>query len=326
MATIENKNTYVKFVRGTRKAWDSLSKKQEDTLYFIYETKDSSTGVLYLGDKQIGGTGGTVNIPASLRDLQDLNLDSVIPNGNILVYDASSSKWINSSIDELVNVNELINFNDLIFEIDQNNIVSLAGFSTAEVGQIPTISSTGKLAWTAVGELSDISNLKQDISDLKENSITETKVAEMIAGANHLQYKIVESLESIQSGQIQNPSSYIYLVPTENLTGSNLYDEYMFIENKLEQVGKWDINLADYVTKSELTTVLTNFVAVETFTELETKVSSLENVIDQSLTKINNFIDGVGDLNSLITYEEDYTLVQQVNELSERLTWQEILE
>ena len=41
---------YVKFMRGTPRAYEILRQKDEDTLYFIAE-KDSLTGQLYLGEK-----------------------------------------------------------------------------------------------------------------------------------------------------------------------------------------------------------------------------------------------------------------------------------
>ena len=46
---------YVKFLRGTPVAFNNLTKKDIDTLYFIAE-KDSSVGKLYLGNICISGT------------------------------------------------------------------------------------------------------------------------------------------------------------------------------------------------------------------------------------------------------------------------------
>ena len=232
MALLKNTTSYVKFVRGTQTAWESLKAQNQvfnDTLYFIYENANSSTGKLYLGTKQIGGNNGEGTAPVSLGELSDVILSTDLANRNILVYNGTS--WVNTTIEEILDLNENV------FEIDEYDGLTLAGFSAAMPGQIPQISSTGKLSWTSVSKLEDISSMKEEISNLQANSVTELKVSEMIAAADHLQYKIVENLESIKPEQIQNPDSYIYLVPTGDLTGSNLYDEYMYIENKLEQVG-----------------------------------------------------------------------------------------
>ena len=45
---------YVKFYRGTQTAYNNLLLKNDDTLYFVYET-DANTGKLYLGSKLIAG-------------------------------------------------------------------------------------------------------------------------------------------------------------------------------------------------------------------------------------------------------------------------------
>lgn len=337
MASLKNTASYVKFVRGTKNAWEQLKSSGQvfnDTLYFIYENANSSLGTLYLGNKQIGGGDGQNATPVSIGELADVALSADLASGQILVFNGTS--WINTTFDDI------IEFNENVLELDQYGALTLFGFNNATVGQIPTVSSSGKLDWTSVGNLSEIQDIKTDISNLKANSITEVKVSEMIAAADHLQYKVVENLESIKPSEIENPDSYIYLVPTGQLSGSNLYDEYMYIENKLEQVGKWDINLTDYVTKTELTTTLGNYatktdltttlgnyITTENFNNrvgsIEGRVGSLESLVDQAFEELEDLQKGVGDLSALITYDNDYTLVEQVNNLTERLTWQEII-
>jgi len=77
MASLQNTANYVKFVRGTRTAWEALKSQGEiynDTLYFIYEAQGASTGVLYLGTTQIGGTDGEQPTPVNLADLSDVDI------------------------------------------------------------------------------------------------------------------------------------------------------------------------------------------------------------------------------------------------------------
>ena len=328
MASLKNTTSYVKFVRGTQSAWETLKGQNQvfnDTLYFIYENAGSSTGTLYLGNKQIGGGDGTGSTPVSLGELSDVILSSDLASKQILIYNGTS--WINSTFDDIVE------FDSNALELDEYGALTLAGFESAKTGQIPQVSSSGKLSWTAVNNLPDIKAIKQDIINVQSNMVSITKVEEMIAAANHLQYKIVDSLESIQPTQIENPDSYIYLVPTGDITGNNLYNEYMFIENKLEQVGNWNVNLADYVTKTELTNSLNSYVAkvdlnniVDSINEEIEALENADKLINNTLNNLVEFKGAVGDLSSLITYEDDYTLVDQVNDLTERLTWQEILE
>ena len=75
--------SYVKFIRGTRDSWNKLTTKDKDTLYFIYDDKDSEEGVLYLGDKLISSNSNTIN-GIDVTNLHD---------GDVLVYNESTNTW-----------------------------------------------------------------------------------------------------------------------------------------------------------------------------------------------------------------------------------------
>lgn len=75
---------------------------------------------------------------------------------------------------------------------------------------------------------------------------TETQVAAMIAAAGHLKRKKVASLDEIDL-TASDADQFIYLVPKANATGADKYDEYMVLDNTLEPVGSWDVDLSGYV-------------------------------------------------------------------------------
>lgn len=95
--------SYVKFLRGTESAFNKLTTKDNDTLYFIYNSEDASKGSLWLGNKQIitGTSGGGTTTELDLGDLKNV-LISEIKDKDILSYDATLGKWINRSVDEIV--------------------------------------------------------------------------------------------------------------------------------------------------------------------------------------------------------------------------------
>lgn len=303
MASLQNTTSYVKFVRGTVTAWNQLraaSQVYDDTLYFIYESADATTGNLYLGTKLIGGTSsGGAN---SLADLTDV-IVSEISNKDILIYNGVS--WINGTIEDVINLNTST------LEIDSTGAITIAGFTQAEVGTIPQKDSSGKITWIAPGNLSEITNINNQL----QNIYNKEEVNNLIASVNHLSYKKVGSLDEVNK-DATDASRYIYLVPTGNLSG-NLYDEYMVIDNQLEPVGSWEVNLNDYITNDELTTVLENYITTDAF---NTKVGEIET----SINSLVEFKNGVGDLSILDAYDENITLVEQVNYLTEKLTWKEI--
>ena len=303
MTNLQNTTSYVKFVRGTVTAWNQLraaSQVYDDTLYFIYESADATTGNLYLGTKLIGGTSsGGAN---SLADLTDV-IVSEISNKDILIY--SGGSWINGTIEDIINLNTST------LEIDSTGAITITGFTQAEVGTIPQKDSSGKITWVAPGNLSEITNINNQL----QNIYNKEEVNNLIASVNHLSYKKVGSLDEVNK-DATDASRYIYLVPTGNLSG-NLYDEYMVIDNQLEPVGSWEVNLNDYITNDELTAVLKDYITVSNF---NTKVGEIET----SINSLVEFKNGVGDLSTLNTYNENSTLVEQVNYLTEKLTWKEI--
>ena len=303
MASLQNTMSYVKFVRGTVTAWNQLraaSQIRDDTLYFIYESADATAGSLYLGTKLIGGTSSSG--ANSLADLTDV-IVSEISNKDILIYNGIS--WTNGTIEDIINLNTST------LEIDSTGAITIAGFTEAEVGTIPQKNSSGKITWVAPGNLSEITNINNQL----QNIYNKEEVNNLIASVNHLSYKKVGSLDEVNK-DATDASRYIYLVPTGNLSG-NLYDEYMVIDNQLEPVGSWEVNLNDYITNDELTSVLEEYVTVDTF---NTKVGEIET----SINSLVEFKNGVGDLSILDTYDENITLVEQVNYLTEKLTWKEI--
>ena len=82
---------YVKFYRGTPQAFQNLTPKNPDTLYFINDV-NSTEGYLYLGDKLIVGK------ISNLADLEDIILSESLLDGDLLVYDGEEEKWVNKSV------------------------------------------------------------------------------------------------------------------------------------------------------------------------------------------------------------------------------------
>lgn len=82
--------SYVKFYRGTLEAFNNLSTKNSDTLYFINDV-NGKEGQLYLGDKLIVGK------VSSVKDLEDFLLNNV-SDKDLLTYDKNQEKWINKSV------------------------------------------------------------------------------------------------------------------------------------------------------------------------------------------------------------------------------------
>lgn len=91
---------YVRFLRGTKAAFDKIEIKDIDTLYFIYDSEDQTKGSLYLGNKLIGGSNGSTATVTDINDLANV-LISNVQDKQILTYDASTKKWVNKTPEEI---------------------------------------------------------------------------------------------------------------------------------------------------------------------------------------------------------------------------------
>ena len=88
---------YVKFMRGSVEAYNTLSHKDNDTLYFI-SNADENDAILYLGNKIIAGGDNL-----SIHELSNI-LVKELNNRDILVYDATQEKWVNTKINNIIEV------------------------------------------------------------------------------------------------------------------------------------------------------------------------------------------------------------------------------
>ena len=91
---------YVKFLRGTPTAYNNLSPKDANTLYFVAET-NATSGLLYLGTKLISSdTGGGSGGATSLSQLTDVFFNGELKNKSFLMYE--NGVWTNKTALDIV--------------------------------------------------------------------------------------------------------------------------------------------------------------------------------------------------------------------------------
>ena len=343
MPTLLNQTNvhYVKFIRGSIQAWDALNltpeKIDNDTLYFIYASASNTReGKLYLGQKLIS----SANNALSINDIVDINIDgTTLANKQILVYNDTTQAWENASLAEIIDTAigtmtgataaadgaeglvprplagdenkflrgdgswvmiDIPTFDTEVFSLESNE-VNLNGFDEAPVGSV-LIKTANGIEWSteAVGKL--------------DRQIT-----------------TLEKLQAQLNGTDPDPISTntIYMVLNGNDSeSSNRYDEYMVIGNSLELLGKFgEVDLQNYVTVPTFNTAIglledtlydhTNSQTGETIPGLVSRVAVIEN----------NYITQaqIGNLNNLNLSDGSSNLVDQVNSLTEKLTWKDLL-
>lgn len=133
-------------------------------------------------------------------------------------------------------------------------------------------------------KLLDASDINWDIS-LPEDSIpdniytkeeADAAIATAIANAGHLTREIVESLPETGKENI------IYMIPNSSNENQNIYDEYMYINNKFEKLGTSEVDLSGYVTSSNLNSILDGYATI----------ASLDNYITKSVADATYLTQG----------------------------------
>ena len=287
-------NNYVKFMRGTPKAFAALAVKDNNTLYFISET-DANSGKLYLGEKEIVCDNNSV-AATFLKDLLDVDLPenpADLKDGQVLTYDANSGLWVARDPAGIAE----IPFDDNQFELTDNGELSIIDFAKAENGAQLVKGADGKLSWikpnteTVDGLSTAVETLRNDVDELAEivegldtPEEIDTKISEAIAAVNHLSYKIVESTEGINPAEA-GADKFIYLVKN-----GDIYDEYMVVNGALEKVGDWNVDLSNYATKDEVAAVDTKV------DDIATLLNGVSEDVEEAKTNIANISTTVGEL------------------------------
>lgn len=334
MSNIISTNEYVKFIRGTPTAFEKLNPKSTDTLYFISET-GSSTGKLYLGSKLISGG------EASISELGQIIINAVKGN-DVLVYDAEKGAWVNKAVTDVVSemvgasdsmdgraglvprpisgdqdkvltgagrwesVADLLPLDSDIFVIRDDKLTLAPDFSQAKVGDILQVGANGALEWV--------------------QGVSSSQIDELLN--NRLIRKIVDSVDKIDT-TADDATSYIYMVRNSNEEGDDFYDEYIVIGGRIEKIGNTSVDLSELNELSTRVDNLDKLINGVPESEGQAAIKGLLDVIDlkeEYVTK-TTFENTVGDL-SLLSHREfaGSSLVDEINVLTARMTWQEIVE
>ena len=136
--------------------------------------------------------------------------------------------------------------------------------SGAQVNKIETVKVNG----TALA-IDSSKAVNVDLSAYAKSADVTTQIATAVSGITQIDYSVVESLPAT------GKKGVIYLVANSG-TGTNIYDEYIYINSKFEKLGSRELDLSSYAKK----------------TDIPTKVSALTNDSGyQTATQVNSLID-----------------------------------
>lgn len=347
---------YVKFTRGTLEAYQKLSQKQGDTLYFVWDEEGNTS--LYLGEKLVS-SGGDTTIDLenfSIDSLKDVMISQSLTDKSLLVYQVNGDKegqWID------------VSFNDkqLRFVGATSDLSGQGGFVPApEAGLTnyylrsdgtwaPVLDEETQQKIDSIEAISSLANSnKNSILELQTeiDAIVNTTIDEKIdvkvaaAVASLLTLKKLDTYQELEDF-IQNNSTtankYLYMIPN-----GNIYDEYVYINGQIEKVGDTSVSLEGYATEDWVNNAIKNLVSQEelsaTETRLNGRIQSLESSRDENnetFEQINSNINTLnGQIQSLIAtdgtlnekiqslFTADGDIDSRLTAVEESLAWEEL--
>lgn len=154
-----------------------------------------------------------------------------------------------------------------------------------------TIGSAAEGETPATGIFAELEK-KANAENVYTKDETEAAIATAIAGINHLERKIVASVDDIDVSA-EGADKYIYMVPSADAEAGNGYDEYMVINGAVERIGNTKVDLSGYVKTEDFDALkaIVNDVPETYLTKNEAKDTLLHQEYEISNKPVNTLVD-----------------------------------
>ena len=145
-------------------------------------------------------------------------------------------------------------------------------------------------------DIPDVSNfITKTVADLvnyynKNETYTQAEIKALIEAVKTIDMEIVPAKPE------EPKSNVIYLIPNGK-TGNNIYDEYVYVNDKWELIGSTDIDLSNYYNKAEIDSKINiELSEEEKYTDMQTFANNLIGDFTASLNEKQNIIADLGDI------------------------------
>lgn len=318
---------YVKFLKGSIKAYEAAiaaGTVKDDTLYFIFNDDNKTTGSLYLGFTKISD--GSVLDAEILVD--SISIENSENGLSLKDYGKKYYKYV-AATENSESRYELVE--GWIAGLEPR--VGITGLEWYEPNPT-TIDGLDRRLITAEENINSanaaLQGLNGVVQDL-DNSI-ESRIATAVASSTLLSIKIVNNIEEIDN-DIANPeinaTKFLYMVPNN---GS--YDEYVVVNGIKEKVGNTEISLSGYATEAyvnnaikDLATAASVNALSKTVEELTGSYETLVNTLDDLNSEIGTLKNKGSEIENTLNSEiatliaSDTALSNRIDELDNRMQW-----
>ena len=328
---------YVRFQRGTQEAYDKLKQAgrlNDYVLYFIYDPDDASVGTLYMGSRLISGGDATV-VASALKDLTDVVINE--SGENYFLVQNAKGKWVSTSLNNVVAL-----IKSQLGEPDLSNLVTkeelellLTQISTLEdsidnkvdkvIYQVPILDENGDPVLDnnnnpTYKEVEGTLVTPEDREKLNALVLDEDGSGVEISGTVN-----AENVEGLGTWITTHGNTYIKGL-TENNLAQSVIDKLNYITsieaaNFTVVDGKLNFNNDILNTLTAVKNGDFNFIK-SVNTDIFT-VSEIGN-LDLITVPINALTPVLGDFTKLPNNSKGFTLVDEIDNIYDILTWSEI--
>lgn len=327
---------YVRFQRGTQEAYNKLKdagRLNDYILYFIYDPNDASVGTLYMGSRLISGGDATV-ISSALKDLTDVVINE--SGENYFLVQNTEGKWVSTSLEA---VTALIK--DQLGEPDLSNLATkeelkllTAQISTLETTvnnkvdkvtyQVPIVDENGDPVLDEEGnptyeEVEGTLVTPEDREKLNALVLDEDGSGIEISGTVN-----AENVQGLGTWITTNANTYIKGL-TENNLSQAVLDKLNYITAVEEAhfvVVDGTLKFHDDITNTLKAVANGDFNFIKSVDENVFSVTS--GLLELKAIPSNILTPVLGDLTTLPNAAEDFTLVDEINNIYKSITWTEI--
>ena len=193
------------------------------------------------------------------------------------VDDTFQTQKITTNIDQTIIAEIQADINALKAALDGENglIARVNGLQTA-VDEIVSNDLASRLAALEKKEVVTKTELATSVAEALQsaNTYTDSKIAEVyttISGINHFTTKIVTSVNEVKEPGV------LYLIKDNTATGSDKYNEYLYVDGYPVLIGDTSTDLSNYYTKAETASLVENGIAAIS-TQLALEVDAREKL------------------------------------------------
>ncbi len=209
--------------------------------------------------------------PRVIADGENLVIAWYEPGSETIEDIAANIESVSKTVDSL---DEVLNAEGgLVDQVDE--LKDQVGQAADEAGN----EATG--LYKAIEDLEKVVDTKADANKVFTKEETNSAIATAIANIDHLKREIVDELPDLEDADVNT----IYMVSRGLTDDDNKYYEYIIINGAFEPVGSWEVDLSNYATKAQLSSV------DEKITTLAETVSDNKDELDEKILNLQKDLE-----------------------------------